>query len=215
MKPYTYTITHKLSGVKYYGVRYSKNCQPNDLGISYFSSSKTLRKMILNEGKDNFEFKIRQCFENKEDAVLWEHKVLRRLNAAQSTKWFNRHNGNTSWHNVGGYKLSEVTRERMRKPKSEEHRKRLKSHLDVYRSILPWTAERKRSYSTYMLGNTQGFKKGHVSWNKGRKFDMPCLIGNKNAIGKHKCREVVCPHCNLSGKGPNMTRYHFDNCNVK
>ena len=23
---------------------------------------------------------------------------------------------------------------------------------------------------------------------------------------------VTCPHCNKSGKGPNMTRYHFNNC---
>jgi hypothetical protein len=26
---------------------------------------------------------------------------------------------------------------------------------------------------------------------------------------------VTCPHCNLSGKGPNMNRYHFNNCKGK
>ena len=26
---------------------------------------------------------------------------------------------------------------------------------------------------------------------------------------------VICTHCNLSGKGPNMKRYHFDNCKNK
>ena len=25
----------------------------------------------------------------------------------------------------------------------------------------------------------------------------------------------ICPHCQISGKGPNMTRYHFDNCKNK
>lgn len=25
----------------------------------------------------------------------------------------------------------------------------------------------------------------------------------------------ICPHCKKSGAGPNMTRYHFDNCNQK
>ncbi len=25
----------------------------------------------------------------------------------------------------------------------------------------------------------------------------------------------ICPHCGKSGKGPNMTRYHFDNCKLK
>ena len=25
-------------------------------------------------------------------------------------------------------------------------------------------------------------------------------------------KQKTCPHCNLVGAGPNMTRYHFDNC---
>jgi len=29
---------------------------------------------------------------------------------------------------------------------------------------------------------------------------------------KHNLKAVTCPHCNKEGKGPNMTRYHFDNC---
>ena len=27
--------------------------------------------------------------------------------------------------------------------------------------------------------------------------------------------EKTCPHCNKTGRGPNMTRYHFDNCNYR
>jgi group I intron endonuclease len=31
--------------------------------------------------------------------------------------------------------------------------------------------------------------------------------------GKEKILKlVICPHCNLVGKGSNMTRYHFNNC---
>ena len=26
--------------------------------------------------------------------------------------------------------------------------------------------------------------------------------------------EHTCPHCNKIGKGPNMKRYHFDNCKL-
>jgi hypothetical protein len=32
---------------------------------------------------------------------------------------------------------------------------------------------------------------------------------------KHNLKEVQCPYCNLIGKGPNMSRYHFDNCRKK
>lgn len=29
---------------------------------------------------------------------------------------------------------------------------------------------------------------------------------------KHNLKEKTCPHCGKVGKGPNMTRYHFDKC---
>lgn len=32
---------------------------------------------------------------------------------------------------------------------------------------------------------------------------------------KHNLKEKTCPHCSKIGKGPNMSRYHFDNCKVK
>lgn len=39
---------------------------------------------------------------------------------------------------------------------------------------------------------------------------------NKGRTWKHKKKreylEVTCPHCSKSGKGPNMNRYHFENC---
>ena len=30
----------------------------------------------------------------------------------------------------------------------------------------------------------------------------------------YKMKEMTCPHCGLTGKGGNMTRYHFDNCSA-
>lgn len=42
---------------------------------------------------------------------------------------------------------------------------------------------------------------------------------NKGRTWKHKKKreylEVTCPHCSKSGKGPNMNRYHFENCKKK
>lgn len=31
----------------------------------------------------------------------------------------------------------------------------------------------------------------------------------------HAWREVTCPHCGRSGRGPNMSRYHFNNCKTR
>jgi len=37
-------------------------------------------------------------------------------------------------------------------------------------------------------------------------------ISNTLKGKKHNLKETECPHCKKIGKGPNMTRYHFDNC---
>jgi hypothetical protein len=39
----------------------------------------------------------------------------------------------------------------------------------------------------------------------------------KENMRKAKAKEPkrTCPHCGKEGKGGNMTRYHFDNCNTK
>lgn len=57
-------------------------------------------------------------------------------------------------------------------------------------------------------------KRGETYWIK---------INNLNNIKKLRIEtgkkyihfEKQCPHCNLIGKGPNMTRYHFNNCKYK
>lgn len=39
------------------------------------------------------------------------------------------------------------------------------------------------------------------------------LTGRSYGTGvKHNLKEKTCPHCGVKGKGPNMTRYHFDKC---
>ncbi|YP_010844128.1 homing endonuclease [Salmonella phage KM16] len=47
----------------------------------------------------------------------------------------------------------------------------------------------------------------------------PCKETTKSKIGTaNRGRifdKIVCPHCGKKGAGPNMTRYHFDNCKSK
>jgi hypothetical protein len=41
------------------------------------------------------------------------------------------------------------------------------------------------------------------------------LTGRSYGKGiKHNLKEKTCPHCGKVGKGPNMTRYHFNNCKL-
>lgn len=80
----------------YYGVRYSKNCSPDDLWTSYFTSSKLVAEFRSTHG-DPDVIVIRRTFTSSKEALSWEQKVLRRLNILQKDKWLNRGVGGT-WY---------------------------------------------------------------------------------------------------------------------
>lgn len=214
--PFTYSIKHIPSGVNYYGVRYASGCQPTDLGTIYFSSCKQILQLLKMEGPENFTFKVRKVFKSKRDAVNWEYKFLTRVNAAQSDLWFNKQNGDGKFINTGGYNLSEKTKKKQSKPKSENHRVKLANHLSRVRTSPTWTEDRKQIQRQLMIQNS--FAKGHsrvVSLEEKQK-KREAMIGNtisKNVPRIHSLK--ICPHCGLEGKGGNMTRYHFNNCKLK
>lgn len=87
--PYTYLIGWLKLDKWYYGVRTAKNCHPGDLWTTYFTSSKYVKEFITQYGEPDI-IQIRKIFDNKEKASLWEHKVLRRINAVKDTKWLNK-----------------------------------------------------------------------------------------------------------------------------
>lgn len=87
--PYTYYLFHQPTNTHYYGVRWCKNCNPTDLWQSYFSSSRKVKKLIEEYGAESFHFEIRKTFSNKDQAILWEEKVLRRLQVHKKPQWLN------------------------------------------------------------------------------------------------------------------------------
>lgn len=87
--PYTYLITHLPSGRKYYGVRYAKNCHPSDLWTTYFTSSTKIKKLIEQDGVDAFTAIVRKTFENSTSAILWETRVLTKLNIPYNDEYLN------------------------------------------------------------------------------------------------------------------------------
>jgi len=108
--PFTYCITHLKTNKKYYGSRYAKGCHPKDLGVTYFTSSMIMKSIIISEGVENFKFEIRKTFISIDACRSWEHRVLVKLNAAKSDKWFNKHNGGQKFYNI---KNSEETRKKI------------------------------------------------------------------------------------------------------
>lgn len=86
--PYTYLIGWSKYDKWYYGVRYAKNCNPNDFWRTYFTSSKYVTNFRKKYGEPDI-IQIRKIFINAQSALLWESKVLRRLKVDKDSKWLN------------------------------------------------------------------------------------------------------------------------------
>lgn len=86
---YTYLVGWKPQDRWYYGVRYSKHSDPIDLFRTYFTSSKYVKDFIDLHGRPDIVL-IRKTFIDKQKAINWEHKVLRRLHVTKSERWLNQ-----------------------------------------------------------------------------------------------------------------------------
>ena len=104
--PYTYLIGWSNHNVWYYGVRYGKGCNPNDLWNSYFTSSKRVAQFRLEHNEPDV-IQVRRVFTTSVDARLWEHDVIRRAKLINKNNFLNCHDGGKTFMNKGGYKLSE------------------------------------------------------------------------------------------------------------
>lgn len=131
--PYTYLIGWSNLNKWYYGVRFSKDCDPSDLFVTYFTSSKYVKEFIkINGNPDVVE--IRKTFDSNESnkARIYEHKVLRRLKVVNRNDFLNKSSGLSSPH-LPGRKVSEETKRKISingkgkhsEKKSDSHRQKI------------------------------------------------------------------------------------------
>ena len=88
--PFTYLLKHIPTNKYYYGVRYRKGCHPKDLWIKYFTSSKKVKGLIKKYGKKSFIFEIRKTFKTQQQALNWEHKVLKKMKVIHRNDFLNQ-----------------------------------------------------------------------------------------------------------------------------
>lgn len=125
---YTYLIGWSAHNVWYYGVRFQKNCKPADLWVTYFTSSKHVKKFVKEHSDPDIK-EIRKIFTNSKSARYWEHKVLRRLNAKDDARFLNQTNGDGRFFNLGH---TEETRKLLsKKLKGKVRSSKFKEHLSI------------------------------------------------------------------------------------
>ena len=97
--PYCYLLGWSKLNKYYYGVRHAKKfyciydtgCHPDDLLTSYPTSSKEVKYYRETYGEPDV-VSIRKTFIDRDSAIRWEAKVLKRLDVIHSKVWLNESN---------------------------------------------------------------------------------------------------------------------------
>jgi hypothetical protein len=108
----------------------------------------------------------------------------------------------------------DILTELSKKPKSDEHKRKIsEAHKGKSK---PWLIGNKNA-SVGKDRNLSEEHKKNISQSKiGKKrkeFGDEWKLALK--LAKNKLPIVTCPHCGLTSRGPNMKRYHFENCKWK
>lgn len=187
-QPFTYLVTFLPTGQRYYGVRTKKGCQPSDLWTSYFTSSKTVRQLIEQHGKDAFTFEIRRIFKDSQSAILWEHRVLSRLNAAKNMSWLNQNNGDRKF--LPKLQHDEKTKSKIgakhkgKTMSKEAKAKMFHTRIERFGDAPPWLS----AESNLKRSQTQ---KGQPAWNKGKTSSFKGKTWFNDGVRNYRAFE--CP----------------------
>ena len=161
--PYTYYLRWSDLGLQYYGVKYGKKAYPHLFWKKYFSSSKKV-KALLTSGHWPDVVRVHKTFTTKKDAVIYEHKFLVKVDAANKNGWLNLHPGYSSpndfvrfFNKAHRKKLSIAAGRRKGETRSEEAKLRMSAAAKKRWQTKPRiTSEKtKKVLSKKMLGNSR------------------------------------------------------------
>lgn len=198
--PYTYLLINKATKQVYYGCRYAKGCNPDDLWVTYFSSSKYVKELIQEHGIDSFEHKIRRTFSSAELARNWENRVLKRMKVINDNRFLNKTDNKS---------ISPEDASKGQKGKTG--------------SLSPSYGRKNKALSA--LNSSRIGEKNHMFGRRGELAPRFGITGEKHPMyGKHHTEEAkqkisskkeMCCHCNKVFTIGNIRRWHNDNCKLK
>jgi hypothetical protein len=111
--PYTYLIGWSNINKWYYGVRFAKNCKPDDLWVKYFTSSKQVKMYREKYGEPDIVH-VRKIFTSTNLARNWETRVIKKINAVLNENWLNKTDNTDKFYHEG-----------LRGEQTQEHRNKL------------------------------------------------------------------------------------------
>jgi hypothetical protein len=91
----------------YYGRRTATGCHPSEFWSKYFTSSEHVKNYVNDNGPPTVMF-VRKVFSTIDDCKSWETRVLRRMNAARSSRFLNGSNGDAKFDATGKVSVIDV-----------------------------------------------------------------------------------------------------------
>jgi len=211
MKGYVYKFTNKETGKWYIGSRQGE--PEND---DYIGSGRIWLRAVKKYGIESFNREILYIGENFREE---ETMLLEKLDAANDPMSYNMKNfafGGPFCGNKNGMFGRKHTKESAQKCGNAFRGKKRPNHSQkMSGSGNPMYGKNDHAYG--IVNRMKNFK--------GKTYDE--IFGfeeaqkrkeqlSKSLKGKEKNLKLkICPHCGLEGRGPNMSRYHYDKCKRK
>lgn len=192
---YVYIIRHLPSGQFYFGSRYkhiNENIQPeDDLWKRYFTSSRKVHELRKDSVELDFQYEILFKSLDTDECFVYEQNIIKEHISdpkCLNMRYFDITKSERIFSNFGktlstkGKGKSEETKERMRKPKSDQH---------------------KRNISEAQKRNGGNGPNKHREESKNKTRETMKLLPRP---------DKTCPHCGVTGGFLSMSRWHFDKC---
>lgn len=180
--PYAYLIGWSKYNKWYYGIQYGKSANPKNLWKTYFTSSEFVKEFREKYGEPDV-IEIRKTFFLAEESLVWEEKVLRRIDAVNSDKWLNKGNSGKDFNTAGmpahnrGIPHSDLTKQKISKAnKGKTHTQEAKEKISKFGKGRPKSSIHKEKISLA---------------NKGKKRKDPNKCATYGFLGKKLSPEAI------------------------
>ena len=185
--PFCYLIGWSNVDKYYYGVRYKDGITPDTLWTSYFTSSKYVKECRELYGEPDI-IQIRRTFDSADAAILWERKVLTRVDVLNDCKWLNKNVAGAykDASRFKGHKHTEESKAKTSKSLKGRHYQTAESKAKIRAAVSkPFTIEcsdgRSWSFTTIREAKEAGFK-GNMIVTAKREGSFTCKYTPKSKI---------------------------------
>jgi hypothetical protein len=204
MKPYTYLIGWSNHKLYYYGVRYAKTCDPLELWVTYFTSSKYVKEFVKNNGDPDI-ISIRKTFNDANSARAWESKVLKRLCVKDRNDFLNMTDNKSISLDACKKGQEKIDYIKVGQSLKKFYENADKEYIEEIKSKRRKGLLNKSEYAAKK--QSEGIREYQK-----KSWSDPIRKEERSKLMRKPKSKSQCPHCNKIGGSGIMKRWHFDNC---